>query len=423
MIILFLLFLFLLIISIPIGIALGLTSTIYFLINGTIPGMMIPQRMVAGTTQYIMLAVPFFILAGNIMNSAGITRRIFDFADNLVGHIKGGLSHVNIIASLIFSGMSGSAIADVAGLGTIEITAMKEKGYPADFSAAVTAASAIIGPIVPPSVPLIIFGVTARVSVISLFMGGFIPGLLLALVLMLTTYFIAKKRHFPVNKKANFKKIIKSFFEAFWALMTPTLIIGGLFSGIFTPTEASVIAVVYTLFVGLFIYKDIKLKDIPSICIKVANETGIVFLLLAGGSIFGWLLSIEQIPQAVCNSVLSFSENPIIILLTINLLLLFIGCFMPPVPVILILSPILLPIVYSIGVNPIHFGVVMVFNLMLGLLTPPVGSCLYVSARIARISFSQIVKAISIYYPALIAVLLLLTYFPKIVLFLPNLLD
>jgi len=423
MIILFLLFLLLLIISIPIGIALGLTSTIYFLINGTIPGMMIPQRMVAGTTQYIMLAVPFFILAGNIMNSAGITRRIFDFADNLVGHIKGGLSHVNIIASLIFSGMSGSAIADVAGLGTVEITAMKEKGYPADFSAAVTAASAIIGPIVPPSVPLIIFGVTARVSVISLFMGGFIPGLLLALVLMLTTYFIAKKKHFPVNKKANFKKIIKSFFEAFWALMTPTLIIGGLFSGIFTPTEASVIAVVYTLFVGLFIYKDIKLKDIPSICIKVANETGIVFLLLAGGSIFGWLLSIEQIPQAVCNSVLSFSENPIIILLTINLLLLFIGCFMPPVPVILILSPILLPIVYSIGVNPIHFGVVMVFNLMLGLLTPPVGSCLYVSARIARISFSQIVKAISIYYPALIAVLLLLTYFPKIVLFLPNLLD
>jgi tripartite ATP-independent transporter DctM subunit len=416
------LFFVLVVLGVPIGIALGLTAIIFFVSSGTIPMMMLPQRMIVGSTGFIILAVPFFILAGQLMNTSGVTRRIFHFADCLVGHIKGGLGHVNIIASLIFSGMSGSAIADVAGLGTVEIAAMKEKGFDSGFSAAVTAASGIIGPIVPPSSPLIIFGVTASVSVGSLFIAGFLPGLVLTASLMIVTYLLAIKNKYPIRKRAHLPELWKAFKDSFWALMTPAVILGGIFSGIFTPTEASVVAVVYTLFIGLVIYKEIKIKDIPAIFGDVANETGIVILLLAGGSVFGWALAIEQIPGMIAKLVLSFSSNAVAIMLIINALLLLIGCFMPPVPVILILGPILLPIVTELGYSPIHFGIIMVFNLMIGLLTPPVGSLIYVSARIARISFTEVIKSLLYFYPVLFIVLIIITFVPELSLWLPGLL-
>lgn len=419
---LFVLFLVLLFIRVPIGAALGLVSVTFFSLSEGVPLTMIPQRMASGISGYIILAVPFFLLTGYLMNTGGVTRRIFTFADCAVGHIRGGLGHVNVIASLIFSGMSGSAIADAAGLGAVEINAMKEKGYDSGFSAAITASSSIIGPIFPPSAPMIIFGVTASVSVVRLFMAGFVPGIMLTIGLMIVTYFVARKRNYPVRKRAGIREIVQSFRKAFWALMTPVLILAGIFSGVFTPTEAAAVAVLYTLFISIVVYRDLRLKELPTIFADAANETGVVMLLLAGGSVFGYTLAMEQIPAQVTFFILSLTENHILILLLINMLLLFIGLFMPPVPVILILAPILLPVVVSLGYSPVHFGVIMVFNLMLGLLTPPVGSLLYVTGRIARVPVDVVIRSLFVFYPLFLVMLLLITFIPAISMWLPELL-
>lgn len=419
---LFVVFLVLLLLRVPIGIALGVVSVAFFSISGDVALTMVPQRMASGISGYIILAVPFFLLTGYLMNTGGITKRIFTFADCVVGHIRGGLGHVNVIASLIFSGMSGSAIADAAGLGAVEINAMKEKGYDAGFSAAITSASSIIGPIFPPSAPMIIFGVTASVSVVRLFMAGFVPGILLSIGLMIVTYIVARVRNYPVRERARPKEIFQSFRQAFWALMTPFLILAGIFSGVFTPTEAAAVAVIYTMFISIFVYRDLRVRDLPTIFGDVANETGVVMMLLAGGSVFGFVLAMEQIPTQVTVFILSLSGNPVVILLLVNVLLLFIGLFMPPVPVILILSPILLPVVVNLGYSPVHFGVIMVFNLMLGLLTPPVGSLLYVSARIARVPVDTVIKSLFVYYPLFLLMLLAITFIPGLSMWLPELL-
>ncbi len=409
----------LIILRVPIGIALGVVALGFLSLSDVPIFTMIPERMAGGISMYIILAVPLFLLTGYLMNTGGVTKRIFGFADSLVGHIYGGLAHVNVIASLIFSGMSGSAIADAAGLGTIEINAMKDKGYDSGFSAAVTISSSIIGPIFPPSAPLIIFGITAGVSVVRLFMAGFVPGLLLTVGLLILVYFVARIRDYPVRTRAPIGEMLQAFGRAIWALLTPVLILVGIFGGYFSPTEAAAVAAIYTLFVSTVVYRELRLADLPKLFGDVAAETGVIMLLLAGGSVFGWVLTLAQIPMQVTNAMLSVTEHPVAILLLINALLLLIGTMFPPVPVILILSPILVPIAVDIGLNPVHFGIIMVFNLMLGLMTPPVGSLLYVSARIARCPVEVVLKSLLVFYPLFLLLLLAITFIPILSMWLP----
>ena len=420
-IVVLIIFLFLMFLGIPVAFAMGVACFIAFFLKGNFTPMMIAHPMVFGIDKFVLLAVPFFILAGKLMNVGGMTRRIFRLASALVGHISGGIAHVNIVASMIFAGMSGAAIADAAGLGVIEIEAMKEEGFDSDFSAAITAASASVGPIIPPSIVMVLFGFVGGVSIGRLLLGGIVPGFIMGISLMGIAYIIALRRGFSAKRRATFREFFLSFKGAVFPLITPVIIIGGILGGVFTPTEAATVAACYTFFIGVLVYREIKWVDLRRVLLETAQDTAIIIFILSVSSVFSWILTSERIPLLMTNFIFSLTSNPKIILLILNVFLLFLGCFVDAAPIIFILTPVLMPLLYRAGIDPVHFGVVFILNLTIGVLTPPFGMVMFIVCNIAKISIIEYTKAIYPFLLVLILVLFLITYVPDLILFIPNL--
>jgi tripartite ATP-independent transporter DctM subunit len=409
--------------GIPIAMSLGLSALVAFFIEQgsrmNVP--MITQRMQYGINNFVLLAVPLFILSARLMNTAGITTRLFNFATTMVGFLPGGLGHANCVASLIFAGMSGAAVADAAGLGQVELKAMKDAGYDREFSVAITAASSTIGPIFPPSIPFVIFGLVAGVSVGRLFLGGVVPGILMTVALMAMVWVYAKKRNYPRTPFPTFRLFVKSFVDALLPLLTPTILLGGIWTGWFTPTEAAAMAVAYALILGTLIYRELTWKDTLQVFIDSAKDTAALGFIVAAASFYGWLLMRTGAPAAMVDALLGISRDPLILLLIINLILLVVGCFFETIVAILILGPILMQVVTKVGIDPVHFGLIMVLNLMIGLLTPPFGMVLFVMVQVGGISFERVVRATAPFIIPLIVVLALITVFPPLVTWVPNL--
>ncbi|WP_039862797.1 TRAP transporter large permease [Planococcus donghaensis] len=419
---LFVSFIALIFLGVPVAFSLGLASFIYLMMAG-IPLNIIPQRMFGGLNSFVLLCIPGFILAGNLMNAGGITQRIIKFANDLFGHIRGGLGLANVGASMGFAGISGTALADTASIGSILIPAMKKEGYGSGFSAAVTASSSTVGPIIPPSLPMIIVGTLASLSIGDLFLAGALPGLLLGVGLMIPTYLISVRRNYPKGDRQPLKVIWKSFTGAFWALLMTFIILYGILGGFFTPTEASVIAVLYAFVIGIFVYRELPIKKIPEIMLSSMTATASIMLLVGFANLFGWIMVREQIPQLVAESILGISTNAIIVILLINLLLLFVGTFMETIAALVILFPVLLPVALTVGMDPIQFGVMMVLNLVIGLVTPPVGVCLFVASQIGKVSIGKTSRELLPFLGVSLAVLMLVAFVPQITLFLPNLFE
>jgi tripartite ATP-independent transporter DctM subunit len=420
MTILLFVFMTVLLIGVPVFIALAGSSLLYTHFIAGIPDFVILHRMAGGIDSFPLLAVPFFILAGNLMNSAGITNRIYDFAVAAAGWMRGGLGHVNIIGSVIFSGMSGTAIADAAGLGTIEIKAMTDHGYDKEFSVGVTAASATLGPIIPPSLPFVIYGMMANVSIGALFLGGVIPGLVMTAFMMAYVTWYAHRHGIGRDQVFRWKTLGVTFIAALPALMTPAIIIGGMTFGWFTPTEAAIAACAWALILGIFLYRSMSLKQFYKVSMDTIETTAGVLLIVAAASLFGWVLTTTRVAEDAAEALLALTNNRYIILLLINLLLLVIGCFLEPVAAISILVPVLMPILVKVGIDPIHFGVVMTLNLMIGLLHPPLGMVLFVLARIAKLSIERTTMAILPWLIPLLASLIAITLLPELTLWLPR---
>lgn len=410
------------IIGMPIYLALALVSFMY-MISADISLMVIPQVMSGTFRNFVLLAIPLFMLAGKLMNSGGITSRLFDLANGVVGHITGGLAQVNVLLSIIFAGMSGSALADTAGLGEVEIKTMVDKGFDREFAAAVTAASGSIGPIIPPSIIMVIFGSMSGVSIGGLFLGGIIPGLIMGLGMMIVNYFICKKRNYPTNDKApTFKELLKLFYKGIPPLLTPIIILGGIVLGIFTPTEAALVASVYAFVLGFFIYKELTPSIIFKDLIEVIKTTSSIMIIIAFASVFARVITQQGVPQQIASFLTSITTNEILLLLIINIFLLILGCFMDVIAALIATIPILLPIVDMLPITRLHFGVVMILNLTIALITPPMGASLFVVTKIAKTSLEDTFVALLPYLAVLIFVLLLITYVPPLVTFLPNLL-
>jgi tripartite ATP-independent transporter DctM subunit len=414
-------FLLLLLAGVPVAISLGGASLLYVILEGTQPHLVVLHRMIGGTDSFPLLAIPFFIMAGSLMNSSGITTRLFEFALALVGWLRGGLGHVNIVASVIFAGMSGTAVADAGGLGSIEIRAMRDQGYEDEFAVGITGASSTIGPIIPPSLPMVIYGVMANASVGKLFAAGFIPGLMMAVALMGMVAWFARSRNYHRDASFSVIRLWSSSKKAFLPLLTPVILVGGMVTGIFTPTEAAIAATVYAMILGLFVYRSLSWREFVRVSMETMETTSIILLIVAGASIFGYLITTTKITDQLADFVLSITRNPYLILFLVNVFLLIIGCFMETIASITILVPVLLPLMEKIGVDPVHFGVIMVLNLMIGLLTPPVGMVLYILARVANLSFERTMKACGPFLLPLLVTLALVTYWPQMVLFVPNL--
>ena len=423
MILTFVLWFILIMLGVHVGYALIMSSLFFFTVSGSLN--LVPfalEQMFNGVNSQTLLAVPFFVLAGNLMNGGGVTTRIFDFAASMIGHKKGGLAHVNVLASLIFSGMSGSALADAGGLGQLEIKSMKDAGFDEGFAGGITAASCIIGPLVPPSTPLIIYAVLANQSVEKLFMAGFLPGLLTTAALMAMCAYLAHKRNYPSEPKRSWGYRLNSFKKSFWALLTPVIILFGIFTGYFTPTEAAVVAALYTMILGFFVYKELTLKSFFKICLDSIKTSGTIVLMILGVTLFQFVISREQMPQAIATFFTSHVDSKLALLLMINIVLLILGTCIDALPLQMILVPILLPAVLAYGINPIHFGVVVIFNLMIGILTPPMGTALFVVARVGNMQFKTLMKGVVPFLIPLVITLILLNVFPQITLFLPALL-
>lgn len=418
---LFIAFFGLLLAGAPIFISLGGASLVYTYFLSSIPDFVVLHRMAGGVDSFPLIAVPFFILAGNLMNTAGITNRIYDFAAAGVGWLRGGLGHVNVVGSVIFAGMSGTAVADAGGLGTIEIKAMRDHGYDPEFAVGVTAASSTIGPIIPPSLPMVVFGVMANVSIGQLFAAGFIPGLLMAAAMMVYVTWYAHRN--GIGRDQAFRWIVlgRTFLRAIPPLMTPAIIIGGMTAGWFTPTEAAIAACVWALLLGLLVYRSLTWKQFYRITLETVETTASVLIIVGAASLFGWVLTTTRVTETVAEGLLSITQNPLLLLLIINVILLIIGCFMETIAAISILVPILMPVVEKVGIDPVQFGVIMVLNLMIGLLTPPVGLVLFVLSRVARLSFDRTVMAVLPFLIPLLGVLILISVFPSLTLFLPTL--
>ncbi|MBA3771259.1 MAG: TRAP transporter large permease [Ramlibacter sp.] len=449
--------------GIPVAIAMAGSALVYIWWSGNLPAFVVIHRMVSGIDSFPLLAVPFFILAGNLMNNAGITNRIYNYALALVGWLKGGLGHVNVVGSVVFAGMSGTAIADAAGLGTIEIKAMTDHGYSKEFAVGVTAASATLGPIIPPSLPFVIYGMMANVSVGALFLAGILPGVLMALLMMLTVAYFAHRNGWGADIKFHWPRVVKALaetavviawpvilwllisklgfpprttviaglialfaadkvfnFQAVLPIMTPVLLIGGMTTGIFTPTEGAIAACLWAMVLGFAWYRTLNWKMFVKVCLDTVETTATVLFIVAAASIFGWMLTATGVTTAIAAWVLEFTREPWVFLLLANLLMLFVGCFLEPTAAITILVPILVPICQQLGIDLVHFGLVMVLNLMIGLLHPPMGMVLFVLARVARLSVERTTIAILPWLVPLLGSLVVITYFPKLVLWLPK---
>ncbi|MFK7992634.1 MAG: TRAP transporter large permease [Granulosicoccus sp.] len=414
-------FFFSLVIGIPVAVTLGVASLCYLLVMD-IPVVVMPQKMYAGLDVFVLLSIPGFILAGNLMNRGGITERIIRFANALVGWVRGGLALSNVGASMLFGGITGTAVADAASIGGVMIPGMKKSGYPADFSAAVTAASSTVGPIIPPSVPMIIVGALSGISVGKMFLAGAIPGILMGIAMMITAYLIARRRSFPRQPWLGASEIVKSFAGAFWALAMTVIIIYGLLSGIATPTETAVIASVYAFFVGAFVYRELPIKEVPGILIDSAISSAGILALVGFANVFGWILVSEQIPKLIADAVLSVTDNKFAVILLINVLLLIIGMFMETIAALIIVFVPLLTLAQTVGIEPLHFATFAVLNLMIGLTTPPLGVCLFVCANIAKQPLMPVVRAIIPFLVTNILVLLLVSYIPALATWLPSVL-
>ena len=408
-----------LMLGVPLFATLGLASAAFVWLNG-MPIDIVPQKLAQSVNSFPLLAAPLFILMGAIMNSAGITDRIFGFATACVGWVRGGLCHANILASVIFAGMSGSAVADAGGVGALEIRAMKQAGYDAETAAAITAASATIGPIIPPSLPMVIYGVSADVSIGGLFLAGVVPGLLMAGALSAMVVVMARRRNMARELFPGLRGLWLAYRRAHWALMTPVILFGGMMAGIMTPTEAAAVATVYALFLGLVVYRELDLRELPKLIVSTVEVTGMVLALVMTAAALAWCLSISRIPQTITPIIVEHLGNPLLFLLAVNLLLLFIGCFMEALAAMLILIPILTPVAAQLGIDPIHFGVIFVLNLMLGTITPPVGVVLFITSRLAGISFERMSIAIVPWLIPLLVVLVLLSLWPPLTTFLPG---
>jgi len=412
----------LMLLGLPIAVSMGLTAMLSFLALGT-PNllMMVPQRMYAGTTSFTLLAIPFFILAGNLMNTGGMTRRLVRFAQCLVGHIRGGLGHVTVVTNMIMAGMSGAAVADAVGTGNILIPAMEKAGYPRVFSAALVGAASTIGPIIPPSIPFVIFGSMTGTSVGRLFLGGFVPGVLMGILLMITVAIISKRRGYPRERRASLRELFQATVQAAPAWGSPLIIIGGILAGIFTPTEAAAVASVYALAIGMFLYREITLADLPRILWETVRNSVQVMFIISAASIFGWLLIQQQIPTKMVEGLMALTSERWLVLLIVNVILLILGCFMEGIAIMLLTIPVFVPLVTRVGVDPVHFGVIMALNSMIGLLTPPVGMCLYAVSSISRVSIWPLAKELWPYIVALTVCLFLITYIPWLTVWIPNL--
>lgn len=414
-----LVFVVLLFTGLPLFVNLGLSSFLYLFMSGTNP-LIAVQRVTNAANSFTMIACPFFILMGNLMNTGGVTRKMFRFANVIVGTIPGGMGHANVLCSALFAGMSGTAVADAGGLGNIEIEAMREVGYDDDFSCAITAASSVLGPIIPPSLPMVILAVTVGASVGRCFVGGIIPGILIAVALCSMVAYYAKKRKYPQNPRPTLKEIWVAFKEAFFALMAPVILFVAIYTGIVTTTEAAIVAAFYSMIIGLLVYKDLKLKDIPRVMLDTCETTGVVLAIVMTANIFGYVLTIAQIPQKI-TMILTSIDNKIIFLLVINLFLLFVGCFMEGTAAILILGPILIPAMMAMGISETQSCMIMILNLMIGVVTPPVGVVLYVTSNVAKVSADRVIKATVPFLLQLFIVLMIVTFVPGVTNFLPSL--
>lgn len=414
-------FVILMAIGLPVALTLAGSSFLFVMDQGTMPWVAVMHRMVSGIDSFPLLAIPFFVMAGSLMNSSGITQRLYAFAVAVVGWMRGGLGQVNIVGSVIFAGMSGTAVADAAGLGMIEIKAVKEHGYSAEFAVGVSAASSLLGPILPPSLPLVIYGVTANASIGQLFAAGLIPGLILAGSLMIMVAVYARIYNLPRDARFSPVNMLYAFRRAFLPLMLPVLLIGGMRIGAFTPTEGAVAACAYALFLGTVVYRTLSLKAFVKVSIETIEVSAVILLILAGSEIFGWLITTTRISDQIADMVYAVSQQRWVILLLLNVVLLLLGLALEPVPLILILTPVLMPLIERIGVDPVHFGMIMVINLMIGLLTPPVGIVTMILGRIAGITFQQASRAVLPFMVPLFVTLGLVTFWPEMVLYLPKL--
>ncbi len=405
----------------PIWLTMALAGTV-FVLSQHIDAVIIAQQEVSAANSFTFVAAPLFILMGHVMNNAGVTHRIFDFALAIVGWLRGGLCHANVVASMIFAGMSGSAVAEAGGLGTVEIKAMRDANYPAGMAAGLTAAAATIGPIIPPSLPMVVYGAAAEVSVGKLFIAGVIPGVLMGVALMVLSSIMARRLALPKGRFPSASHLWRKFREAFWALMTPVVLLAGMVSGVFTPTEAAAVATLYALILGLFVYRSFSVKALPRLILDTVETTGVVMALVMAAKLLGWCLAISRIPQIVGMALTTWTTSPLAYLLIVNMLLLIVGCFMEGIAAMLILIPILVPVAMKLGIDPVHFGVVFVLNLMIGTVTPPVGVVLYVVANIARISFERMSRAIVPFLIPLLVVLAGITVWPPLTTWLPQLL-
>jgi tripartite ATP-independent transporter DctM subunit len=415
-------FLITLALGFPVAICLGLTSLVALWISDVMLSLM-AQRIFTGIDSFPLMAVPFFVLAGELMNQGGTTRRLIDFANVLVGRIPGGLAHTNILASMFFGGISGSAVADAAAMGTILVPGMVRKGYEPGFSAAVTAASSTVGPIIPPSIFMVIMGVTTGLSIGGLFAAGIIPGLMLGFAMMGLSYFMAIRYNYPRETEPfGMRRIGREFLSAGPALLAPLIILGGILGGVFTATEAAAVAVLYAFFLGMVIYRELSLRKLTDIFIQSGTTTAVLLLIIGMANIFAWVLTAEQIPTRIAQAMLSVTDNRYLILLFINVLLIFIGMFLEGGAAIIILAPTLLSVANAVGIIPLHFGLVMVLNIVVGLLTPPLGVCLFVVSGVTGLDLSLIIRSVLPFLAVELAVLMLVTYLPSIILFIPNLL-
>lgn len=417
-------FVILMIIGTPIGLVLGLTG-LFGLVKLGAPGVLgvLSQHFFSAMDNYALVAMPLFYLAGEIMNNIKVTERLVDLSNLLVGRLRGGLAHVQITTSVIFGGISGSAVADITALGSIFIPSMTKQGYGKEFATGLCLASSIIAPIIPPSIIMVIYGAFMGVSIAGLFAAGVVPGLMIGLGLIIISSFIAKKRNFPIaDVKLTFRNLAAATKRAAWALIIPIVILGGILGGMVTPTEAAAIAVGYVLFLGFFVYRNLKLRDLYSMFFRVSVSMGVVCLILSSAAVLAWLLAGEQIPEKVALGFKTLSSNKYVILLLINLFLLIVGCLMDIIAALLLLAPVLAPLAISVGVHPLHFGVMMCINLTIGLVTPPVGGCLFVAMTMTRLSMESIVKAFWPFLLVEIIVLFLVVYIPPITMYLPTLL-